>query len=76
MRIKSSFHYGALTTEGRLLTWGLYSSGALGRGYEDDEQRETAPELVEKLQDMFVFAIGFGGFHSGCAAIPRRLLNS
>lgn len=75
MKIKSSYHYGALTTEGRLLTWGLYSSGALGRGYEDD-QNETAPEIVEKLQDMFVFAVGFGGYHSGCAAIPRKLLHS
>ncbi|ORY90476.1 regulator of chromosome condensation 1/beta-lactamase-inhibitor protein II [Syncephalastrum racemosum] len=66
------YHCGALTNDGKLITWGRDSKGALGRGdqflYNDDEQ---APAVVESLSDMYVFAIGFGGWHSGVLAIPR-----
>ena len=69
-----SYHFGALTTQGRLLTWGRYSSGALGLGYAHSSGNQTTPQLVEALNNMFVFAIGFGGVHSGCLAIPRHTL--
>lgn len=29
-------------------------------------------QVVESLTDMFVFAAGFGGSHSGCLAVPRH----
>ncbi|KAI7847838.1 regulator of chromosome condensation 1/beta-lactamase-inhibitor protein II [Circinella umbellata] len=68
------YHFGALTTQGRLLTWGRYSSGALGLGYDHNNINQTRPQLVETLNNMFVFAIGFGSIHSGCLAIPRHTL--
>ncbi|KAI9275741.1 regulator of chromosome condensation 1/beta-lactamase-inhibitor protein II [Phascolomyces articulosus] len=68
------YHFGALTTQGRLLTWGRFSSGALGLGYAYSNINQTMPQLVETLNNMFIFAIGFGGVHSGCLAIPRSTL--
>ncbi|KAI9252571.1 regulator of chromosome condensation 1/beta-lactamase-inhibitor protein II [Helicostylum pulchrum] len=63
------YHFGALTNQGELLTWGAYSSGALGHGPED-EHDEPEPRLVESMKDMFTFAIGFGGWQSSVLAIP------
>lgn len=30
--MQGDYHYGAITSDGKLLTWGQYSSGALGHG--------------------------------------------
>lgn len=65
-----SYHYGALTSQGKLLTWGNYSSGALGHGNISHENHPT-PKYVESLADKFVFAIGFGGWQSSVLAIDR-----
>jgi SCF-associated factor 1 len=52
--ILGDYHYGALTSDGQLLTWGQYSSGALGLGlptklpvgspgvYSTEEQRDLS----------------------------------
>lgn len=66
----ASYHSGALTNHGELLTWGAYSDGALGHG-ESRDAEQTVPKTVEELQDKFVFAVGFGGWHSGALTIPR-----
>lgn len=67
----SSYHFGALTNKGELLTWGNYSSGALGHGRDDFENRQPKPKIVQTLNGMFVFAIGFGGWQSSVLAIPN-----
>ncbi|KAI9484406.1 regulator of chromosome condensation 1/beta-lactamase-inhibitor protein II [Zychaea mexicana] len=66
------YHSGALTNQGRLLTWGANSNGAVGHGEAGMfvEPKET-PEAISTLRNMFVFAIGFGGWQSGALAIPR-----
>lgn len=68
-----SYHTGALTNRGTLLTWGAYSQGALGHG--DDDRDVTTPEVVQALENMFVFGIGFGGWQSSVLAIPREALS-
>jgi SCF-associated factor 1 len=52
--VLGDYHFGALTSTGKFLTWGAYSSGALGLGdptkvpvgkpggYESDDRRERA----------------------------------
>ena len=65
-----SYHCGALTSQGKLLTWGNYSSGALGHG-NISEGNHPIPKYVETLDDKFVFAIGFGGWQSSVLAINR-----
>ncbi|KAI9323797.1 regulator of chromosome condensation 1/beta-lactamase-inhibitor protein II [Dichotomocladium elegans] len=71
-------HYGALTDQGRLLTWGQHHSGALGRGFdgmgEDEGEEQEVPKLVDKLANMFVIDAAFGADYSGCTAFPRELL--
>ncbi|CAO0803495.1 unnamed protein product [Mucor circinelloides] len=64
------YHYGALTSQGKLLTWGSYSSGALGHG-NISQENHPIPKYVESLADKFVFAIGFGGWQSAVLAIDR-----
>ncbi|KAI8367586.1 regulator of chromosome condensation 1/beta-lactamase-inhibitor protein II [Radiomyces spectabilis] len=66
------YHMGAVTNTGALLTWGAYSAGALGHGHDNEERQQDTPQQVEALKDMFVFAIGFGGWHSGVLAIPNH----
>ncbi|KAG0166620.1 hypothetical protein DFQ28_003033 [Apophysomyces sp. BC1034] len=61
-------HTGALTNHGSLLTWGAYSSGALG--HDENMERVEKPKVVAGLQNMFVFGIGFGGWQSAVLAIP------
>ncbi|KAI8359131.1 regulator of chromosome condensation 1/beta-lactamase-inhibitor protein II [Blakeslea trispora] len=63
------YHFGAITSKGKLLTWGSYSGGALGHGKDLSQQQLDKPTMVESLSDRFVFAIGFGGWHSGVLAI-------
>ncbi|RUP44067.1 regulator of chromosome condensation 1/beta-lactamase-inhibitor protein II, partial [Jimgerdemannia flammicorona] len=59
------WHYGAITADGRLLTWGSVSSGALGH-----PMKMTRPTVVGgALVGKYVFAIGFGGWHSGALAV-------
>ncbi|KAG2175848.1 hypothetical protein INT44_000326 [Umbelopsis vinacea] len=78
------YHSGALTNDGDLLTWGSYSRGALGHGSAGLPRRnfpnryammapepEIAPRKIEALQNMFVFAASFGGWHSACLAFRR-----
>ncbi|KAI7884087.1 RCC1/BLIP-II [Lichtheimia hyalospora FSU 10163] len=64
------YHCGALTNDGKLLTWGSYSAGALGHGSAQPWSNKENPEPVNYFSDRFVFAIGFGGWHSGALAIP------
>ena len=67
-----SYHCGALTNDGKLLTWGAYSAGALGHGSAQPWSNKETPEPVNYFSDSFVFAIGFGGWHSGALAIPTE----
>ncbi|CEP16394.1 hypothetical protein [Parasitella parasitica] len=64
------YHTGAVTSQGKLLTWGNYSSGALGHG-KNSQENHPVPKYVEALNDKFVFAIGFGGWQSSVLAITR-----
>ncbi|KAI8066641.1 regulator of chromosome condensation 1/beta-lactamase-inhibitor protein II [Gongronella butleri] len=64
------YHRGALTNDGRLLTWGGYSAGALGHGEQYEDGLDT-PTEVDFFHDQYVFAIGFGGWHSAVLAIPK-----
>ncbi|KAI9314827.1 regulator of chromosome condensation 1/beta-lactamase-inhibitor protein II [Dichotomocladium elegans] len=66
------FHFGALTRKGRLLTWGVHWSSALGRGYEPTWPQ--IPQAVNSLDRMHILDAAFGGHHSGCLAIPREAL--
>ncbi|ORE09933.1 RCC1/BLIP-II protein [Rhizopus microsporus var. microsporus] len=61
------YHYGALTSKGEIMTWGNYSSGALGHGANNQDLR--APQYVESLKHMYTFAIGFGGWQSSALVI-------
>lgn len=70
-----SYHFGAVTNQGQLLTWGSYSSGALGHGNDDGQRSQPTPKIVETLSNMFVFAIGFGGWQSSVLAIPNIEMN-
>ncbi|KAI9480744.1 MAG: regulator of chromosome condensation 1/beta-lactamase-inhibitor protein II [Benjaminiella poitrasii] len=67
------YHYGAITNQGKLFTWGNYSSGALGHGGISKENHPK-PQLVESLNDKFVFAIGFGGWQSAVLAVELNEL--
>jgi hypothetical protein len=49
------------------MTWGNYSSGALGHGA--DKQDLDVPQYVESLRHMYTFAIGFGGWQSSALVI-------
>ncbi|ORX61957.1 RCC1/BLIP-II protein [Hesseltinella vesiculosa] len=64
------YHCGALTNDGKLFTWGGFSAGALGHGelYEDGL---ATPMLLDFFNDQYVFAIGFGGWHSAVLTIPK-----
>lgn len=64
------YHCGAVTNGGKLLTWGNFSSGALGHGPDYKDIHKSTPTVVEALNDMYVFAIGFGGWQSSVLAIP------
>ena len=48
-------HFGALTSSGKLLTWGKYSGGALGlgRGYTEGEQTHTPPDVTVPTEVRF-----------------------
>ena len=56
-------HFGALTSSGKLLTWGKYSKGALGledpgvagslRGYTEGEQAYIPPEVTVPTEVRF-----------------------
>lgn len=70
LSLSTSYHCGAVTNKGKLFTWGNYSSGALGQGDDDTESHQPTPKIVESLDNMFVFAIGFGGWQSSVLAIP------
>ncbi|RUP49200.1 regulator of chromosome condensation 1/beta-lactamase-inhibitor protein II [Jimgerdemannia flammicorona] len=59
------WHKGAITADGKLLTWGEPSAGALGH-----TTAKIKPTLVKgELANKFVFSIGFGGWHSGVLAV-------
>ncbi|KAI9314427.1 regulator of chromosome condensation 1/beta-lactamase-inhibitor protein II [Dichotomocladium elegans] len=64
------YHSGALTNGGDLLTWGSSRAGALGHGNNGISDELGEPKKVP-FGDMFVFAIGFGGWQSSALAIPR-----
>ncbi|OQR84475.1 hypothetical protein ACHHYP_13333 [Achlya hypogyna] len=61
------WHSGVLTSDGAVWTWGN-GSEALGTGYHAG--RVAAPTLVTQgLEGLFVFDIGFGGWHSAALAV-------
>ncbi|KAG0747243.1 hypothetical protein G6F57_005993 [Rhizopus arrhizus] len=64
------YHYGALTSKGKLMTWGQYSSGALGQGR--DQQNLDTPHFVESLKEKYTIAIGFGGWQSSALVIDLK----
>ncbi|GAA99187.1 uncharacterized protein L969DRAFT_102561 [Mixia osmundae IAM 14324] len=45
--VLGDWHYGALTTNGQLLTWGQYSKGAVGHGKSNSDVRSTADATAQ-----------------------------
>jgi hypothetical protein len=52
------------------MTWGQYSSGALGQGR--DQQNLDTPHFVESLKEKYTIAIGFGGWQSSALVIDLK----
>lgn len=52
------------------MTWGQYSSGALGHGRDD--QNLQNPKYVDALRDKYVISIGFGGWQSSALVIDLK----
>ncbi|WVN86742.1 uncharacterized protein L203_101914 [Cryptococcus depauperatus CBS 7841] len=69
------YHYAALTSNGRMYTWGQGSTGQLGTGYVGKSHHDPAiPQPVEfpKTEDHetpFVFAITAAGWHTGALVL-------
>ncbi|KAI9277471.1 regulator of chromosome condensation 1/beta-lactamase-inhibitor protein II [Sporodiniella umbellata] len=61
------YHQGAVTSKGQVMTWGQFSSGALGQGEEAD--RVESPQLVDTLKDKYTVSIGFGGWQSSALVV-------
>jgi SCF-associated factor 1 len=53
------------------LTWGQFSSGALGHGSIAKDGKHK-PKFVETLSEKFVFTIGFGGWQSSALAVDKE----
>lgn len=52
------------------MTWGRYSSGALGQGA--DGQNSDIPQYVNSLKNKYIVAIGFGGWQSSALVIDIK----
>ncbi|KAL7408952.1 regulator of chromosome condensation 1/beta-lactamase-inhibitor protein II [Mrakia frigida] len=68
------YHFGALTAKGKLLTWGGYSSGALGLGRTRDVSRPSEVHFgnedeTEDASKKFCFAVAASGWHTGALLV-------
>lgn len=64
------YHFGALTADGKLFTWGSYSSGALGLGQTAQVSHPTEVSFGSNDQaDHFVFAAAASGWHTGALVL-------
>ena len=69
--VVGDYHNGALTDDGKLLTWGSYSNGALGLGPRNSWERVDIPSEVSFNHDSgrcgtkFCFAVAAAGWHTG-----------
>ncbi|ORX64002.1 RCC1/BLIP-II protein [Basidiobolus meristosporus CBS 931.73] len=64
------WHFGALTNDGKLYTWGQASGGALGQGSMHREVK--CPTQVPSLAGYYIFSISFAGWHSAALAVPLK----
>lgn len=70
---QGDYHYGALTSSGKLLTWGAYSSGSLGLGQTRDvakPQQVSFPDTDES--GGFCFGVAAAGWHSTSLTMLER----
>jgi len=59
-----SRHTAAVTSTGKLYTWGDKENGVAGHG--DTEGHQYTPKLLEKLSDEQIVQLSACGFHTGC----------
>ncbi|EQC30882.1 hypothetical protein SDRG_11363 [Saprolegnia diclina VS20] len=62
------WHSGVLTSTGHVWTWGN-GSAALGTGNHGSRGVPTPTQVTIGLENLFVFDIGFGGWHSAALAV-------
>ncbi|KDO26693.1 hypothetical protein SPRG_20493 [Saprolegnia parasitica CBS 223.65] len=62
------WHSGVLTSTGHVWTWGN-GSAALGTGDHGNREVPTPTQVTTGLENLFVFDIGFGGWHSAALAV-------
>ncbi|RKO92736.1 regulator of chromosome condensation 1/beta-lactamase-inhibitor protein II [Blyttiomyces helicus] len=64
------WHHGALREDGTLWMWGADSNGALGISLSGNARHIDEPTQVrEGLENLFVFQIALGGWHSAALAV-------
>lgn len=63
-------HSLALSADGRLWTWGLGSSGALGH---DTIESQHTPQQVQALQNSPIVSVAAGGNHTVALSAKRRV---
>lgn len=76
MKVFAGHEYsGILTSDGKLLTFGLGASGQLGHLDQENKPFEMlyVPKRVDKLDAYFVEDVSFGSFH--VLAIARKKLD-
>lgn len=59
-----SRHTAAVTSTGKLYTWGDKENGVAGHG--DSEGHQYTPKLLEKFNDETIVQLSACGFHTGC----------
>lgn len=65
------FHTSALTSSGRVYTWGEGKFGRLGHG---DERNKSVPTMIEALSHVKVTQVACGGFHSAATTESGALM--
>ncbi|PIA64005.1 hypothetical protein AQUCO_00201359v1 [Aquilegia coerulea] len=68
-----SYHIAALTSSGRVYTWGKGANGRLGLG---DIQDRSSPTLVEALRDRHVESVACGSSFSAAICLHKSILSS
>jgi alpha-tubulin suppressor-like RCC1 family protein len=68
------FHSTALTSEGKVYSWGgggsFFNRGQCGHGNQNDYE---SPEMIHALSDKVITAISCGGYHSMALTVDNEL---
>ncbi len=63
-------HIAAITSEGKLYTWGRGNSGILGH---ENEENQFEPKQIQTLDDETVTLVRLGNTHMGCLTDNREM---